>query len=141
MVPGAACRGVYETGEEEEVNFSLPWPPTLNTYWRHPTTGKLAGRHLISAEGRAYRHLVAGLTLGEENVLTGPVSIEICAVAPDRRRRDLDNIAKAVLDALVYCGTLADDSQVWDLRLRWRLKEGQIEVRAPGRIDLTVREV
>lgn len=35
--------------------FNLSWPPSVNKYWRHPTKGKLAGRHLISEEGRRYR--------------------------------------------------------------------------------------
>lgn len=126
------------------MNISLPWPPTLNTYWRHPNKGKLAGRHLISAEGRAYRQAVfydVWRLRKTDEPLTGPVSVEIHAIAPDRRRRDLDNLSKAILDALVFAHVLTDDSQVWDLRLRWRLKEGAIEVQAPGRIDLTVREV
>ena len=40
------------------LNYTLPYPPSVNTYWRHPSRGPLAGRHLISQEGRAYREAI-----------------------------------------------------------------------------------
>ena len=36
----------------------------------------------------------------------------------DRRRRDIDNIAKALLDALQHGGVYIDDSQIVDLRIK-----------------------
>lgn len=36
---------------------------------------------------------------------------------PDRRARDLDNLCKAPLDALVKAGVMADDSLIVDLRI------------------------
>jgi crossover junction endodeoxyribonuclease RusA len=36
---------------------------------------------------------------------------------PDRRRRDLDNILKALLDALQYGGAYQDDSQIDSLQV------------------------
>jgi crossover junction endodeoxyribonuclease RusA len=48
----------------------------------------------------------------------GQVSVTIDAYPPDRRRRDLDNVLKAALDALTHCGIWADDSQVAELRIR-----------------------
>lgn len=37
------------------IVLDLPFPPSANTYWRHPTRGPLAGRHLISEAGRNFR--------------------------------------------------------------------------------------
>lgn len=37
---------------------------------------------------------------------------------PDKRRRDIDNIPKAVFDALGSNGLYPDDSQIHDLRIR-----------------------
>ena len=48
----------------------------------------------------------------------GPVEVTIQAHPPDKRRRDLDNIIKPVLDALEG-PILVDDSQVTDLACRW----------------------
>lgn len=36
------------------MKLVLPFPPSVNTYWRAPNKGPLAGRHLISADGRNY---------------------------------------------------------------------------------------
>ena len=48
----------------------------------------------------------------------GPVEVTIQAHPPDKRRRDLDNIIKPVLDALEGL-ILVDDSQVVALACRW----------------------
>lgn len=45
------------------------------------------------------------------------VSVHITTHAPDRRRRDLDNINKALLDCLTHAGVYTDDSQIDDLHL------------------------
>lgn len=103
------------------MDLTLPWPPSTNTYWRHPTRGALAGRHLISEKGRSYRQavtdLVAESRLGPP--LDQPVRVEIVAFRPDRRRRDLDNLLKSILDSLTHAGVWTDDSLVADLRIRW----------------------
>jgi len=92
----------------------LPWPPTVNTYWR-----SVAGRVLISAAGRQYREAIADLALTERWKRHGSdrLKVEIEAWAPDKRRRDLDNVLKSLLDSLTHAGVWDDDSQVDDLRI------------------------
>lgn len=91
--------------------FTLPWPPTVNTYWRH-----VGAKVLISAEGRAYRKAVFGL-LAACGPLAAPVSLEIVACPPDRRKRDLDNLLKAPLDSMQHAGLYADDADVAKLTI------------------------
>lgn len=96
------------------VKFTIPYPPSVNSYWRHPTRGKLAGRHLISSAGRAYRTSVMAACHRQKilNIkMEGRLEISLAAVMPDRRRRDLDNILKAALDGISYAGVVLDDSQ------------------------------
>jgi len=96
------------------IILDLPWPPSVNSYWRHPTRGPLAGRHLISERGRAYRRAVMA-EVARRTLLQKPagrLSVHVDAFPPDNRRRDLDNIGKALLDALVHAGVIADDGDI-----------------------------
>ncbi len=71
----------------------------------------MAGRVLISEKGRDYRHAVKR-TVGAVVPIVGPVAVEIILCPPDRRRRDIDNCLKALLDSLTHAGVWEDDSQV-----------------------------
>lgn len=115
------------------VSLTLPWPPSVNHYWRHPTRGKLAGRHLISEKGRAYREAVAEAVLLQARGihLGGRLALTIIVHPPDRRRRDLDNVLKALLDAMTHTGIWADDSDIDDLRI---VRAG---VQPGGRVSVT----
>lgn len=90
----------------------LPFPPTLNTYYRH-----VGPKVLISRRGRDYRRLVGLLLLGCPR-FAAPVSLELAVRPPDNRRRDLDNLLKGLQDALVHAGLLADDSLIRRLSVR-----------------------
>jgi len=103
----------------KQLGFYLPWPPTMNTYWRH-----VGRKTLLSAAGREYREEALALLADAYPVAANPrpliagrlaVLLECCP--PDRRRRDLDNLPKALLDALTHAGVWGDDSQIDDLRL------------------------
>lgn len=119
------------------TTITLPYPPTINSYWR-----TVSGRVLISAKGRIYRTQVANavmLARRAGNVPAWPIpqrlAVRLDAAPPDRRKRDLDNITKALLDALTHAGVWLDDSQIDDLRI----------VRCPhmrgGQVVVTVTEV
>lgn len=94
----------------------LPWPPSVNHYWRRSKNGMMH----ISAEGLAFREAVGWNAVQQKapKQLTGDLIVDIEAFMPDRRRRDLDNILKALLDALTHAGVWLDDSQIVDLRIR-----------------------
>lgn len=92
------------------LSLSLPYPPTANTIWRH-----VKGRVLLSEKGRLYRRKVAMSVLGQigrSKAIGGPVALAMAVMPPDRKRRDLDNVLKATLDALTHAKIWGDDSQV-----------------------------
>lgn len=95
-------------------HITLPWPPSNNRYYRHNR-----GRTHISAEGQAYRDNVARIIKNAmlDIGLAMPVKIRIECHMPDRRRRDLDNLQKAVFDALTSAGFWLDDGQIDDMRV------------------------
>ena len=84
----------------EDVNLTLPYPPSINTYWRH-----VGPRVLISANGRRYRRAVGdavllGIGAGQiaAEPLPGRLAVLVEAAPPDRRARD------PVVAALVSTG-------------------------------------
>jgi crossover junction endodeoxyribonuclease RusA len=113
--------------------LSIPYPPSINHYWR-----RVGPRTLISREGRTFRRNVCALLGGggpRKPPSGGRIALAMDAFPPDRRRRDLDNIQKPVLDALEHAGIYEDDSQI-DLLLTRRR-----DVVAGGRLDVQVDEL
>lgn len=118
------------------VKIVLPWPPSVNRYWRHPNKGRLAGRSLISKEGREYRKAVADYVLLQRiPKLQGRFDVEITAWPPDRRRRDAANIEKGIGDGLTHAGVWDDDSQVRRITIEMR-----DEVVTGGMIEVVIRD-
>ncbi|WP_413734363.1 RusA family crossover junction endodeoxyribonuclease [Sodalis sp. RH21] len=119
--------------------LTLPFPPSVNSYWRAPNQGALAGRHLISVNGRRYRTDVLASVLEQLRrmpvALCHDLSIELVLYPPNRARRDLDNCFKALFDALTHAGIWQDDSQVKQLSARWG------EVTIGGKAEITIREM
>lgn len=115
--------------------LTLPWPPSANTIWRTVLVGKFP-RVLLSKAGRRYRSdvEVAVLAQGRGRV-EGPLAIEIVLFPPDRRRSDIDNRVKPVLDALQHAGVYADDYSVVRLAVERR------EPVKDGRAQVMIREV
>ena len=99
-----------------EASYQLPYPPSVNHYWR-----SVGGRMLISKEGRTFRRKVCAI-LGRcgAEPLDGDLSIEIIVYPPDRRRRDVDNVLKSLLDALEKGGAYENDSQIKRLTIEKR---------------------
>lgn len=90
------------------VEVDLPFPPSVNHYWRH-----VGPRTLLSHGGRAYRDAVCAQLAGRQLPrLCSTLALLIEIAPPDRRRRDLDNTLKGLLDSAQHGGLYADDSQI-----------------------------
>lgn len=91
------------------MNFTLPYPPTANLYWR-----VWRGRAVKSKKAREYQRKVALLAKSRaRQPIIGPVGVHVDVYRP-AKRGDLDNTLKVLLDALKGIA-YADDSQVVSL--------------------------
>lgn len=93
--------------------IELPYPPSANSIWRNIVVGGRA-RTVLSKEGREYRARVHAQLAGSVP-LEGPVAVMLRVYRP-RRIGDIDNTAKATLDA-VKGFLFVDDSQVVSLHM------------------------
>lgn len=90
------------------TELTLPYPPSVNHYWR-----TWRGRMLISRKGREYRERVlVTLRLAGVKPISGPLAVHVELYPPDERKRDADNALKAINDSLQHGGAFHDDSQI-----------------------------
>lgn len=117
-----------------KIEFVLPWPPSVNHYWFVLRKGKMAGQPIIGDEGKAYRKAVAEC-VREQRIprLTGKLAVTMVANEPNRIRRDIDNLPKAVLDSLKKAGVYEDDFDIDDLHIT----RGRIVPKGELRITIT----
>lgn len=112
------------------VRAELPWPPAANNL--HAV---VRGRKILSAEGRAYYALVAGLMVvaGNPRAPAGRLDVTVDLFPPNRLHRDIANCEKATIDSLVKAGVIAEDSLIDRLVLTRR------PVEAGGRVVVTIQ--
>ena len=99
--------GQAKPGDVVAGAVCLEYPPSVNHMYR-----RAGNRVILSPEVRAWReraHWYLRLA-GVVRPLEGPVSVSVIAYRP-RRRGDIDNLAKAILDALNGFA-YGDDEQV-----------------------------
>jgi crossover junction endodeoxyribonuclease RusA len=105
------------------MKLTLPFPPSVNTYWRAPNKGALKGRHLVSEGGRKFRKAAFASVVTQLNRIPKPItadlSVNVVLYPPNRARRDLDNYLKALFDALTNAKVWADDSQIKHMEISW----------------------
>lgn len=72
----------------------------------------------ISKRGRVFRQAVAEecATQGVQ-ALEGRLAVHVALFPPDKRKRDVDNVLKALLDACEHAGCYESDSQIDELHI------------------------
>lgn len=121
---------------DSRIVLDLPWPPSVNHYYMRTKFGMAIG-----ARGKAFRleaiYLCNREVLKAERFGAGQrLHVSVAAFAPDRRKRDLDNLNKCLLDALTHAGVYVDDSQIDHLELIRK----QVQNKA-GRVIVTIEEI
>jgi len=125
-----------------EIAFTVPWPPSVNNYyvrgeWRRARSGKMYQATGLTKEGQRYRDELPLVLLeqlhGRRVTFHGQVEVELECHPPDKRKRDLDNIEKALFDALQHARILGNDYQIW------RKTSERLHVVRGGCVRVTVR--
>jgi len=115
-----------------DISIGMPWPPSVNSYWRSIVVGKKI-RALISRAGRKYRDDAAA-SLIEQGVgglrIESRLHVVIVLHGPTDAKRDVDNFTKGIFDALTYAQVWIDDSQVDHLEVirGTKIKGGHVSV-------------
>lgn len=89
------------------MKLTLPFPPSVNGYWRATNTGMK-----ISASGRSFRSNAIAAILTQlkrrPQLITVNVEVTLLLYPPDKHNRDLDNYQKGLFETLTreYCGKM-----------------------------------
>ena len=94
---------------KKTIRLDLPYPPSVNTYWR--SNGK---RRYISPAGVKFTEEVSLIVKMQKpkTFADKQVAISVMIHPRSKRKFDLDNTLKAILDALMKAGMYDDDSQI-----------------------------
>ena len=107
--------------------LELPFPPSVNTYWRN-----FRGHMVLSKAGREYKAAVADYVATHNVPKYGAQKLKITLILQpkDKRKIDLDNRIKCVLDSLEEAGVFDDDFHIDDLHIMrgQQVKGGRILV-------------
>lgn len=117
------------------IELTTPWPPSVNRYWR-----MARGRFYVASPGKEYREAVRDEVFAlcarqKLSQLTGRLALKALLYPPDRRKRDIDNVGKAILDAIECSGLIVDDEQFDALMFQ------RCEIVPGGRVDLQLLEL
>jgi crossover junction endodeoxyribonuclease RusA len=114
------------------IELILPWPPSANNYIRH--AGKF---HYKTPAAKAFIKGVADEVLMKRSAkrLTSRLNVAIDLHQPDKRKVDIDNRIKPLLDALQSASVYLDDEQIDSLAVtRCKAIKG-------GCVRVTIEEV
>lgn len=113
--------------EVKKVCTVIPYPVgiSVNHCWK-----RVGNRTYLEPGVRRYRDEVYLALRNERSFNDGAVRLEIGMFPPDKRRRDIDNILKVVLDSLVHASLIEDDSQIMQLYVEKHppVKDGRLEL-------------
>lgn len=126
--------GIKQLPDNGKINIdlTLPWPPSVNQAYRC-----VNGYVRKSARSRQYFKDVAWLikAMRLTQFQNKRLKMLVRCFPPNKRKRDLDNIGKVLIDTLQNAELFYDDSQVDDLRFVRR------EPCAPGRVEVNIQEI
>jgi crossover junction endodeoxyribonuclease RusA len=118
---------------KKKVEFTLPWPPSINNYY-----GRNKKKVYLKPSVRKYFETAIFemfIQTGKPDKFYGKLKVLRDIYPPDKRRRDEDNIVKALNDVLMRANLIVDDSQI--------IKAANVKhkPKKPGYIKITLEEI
>ena len=111
----------------------LPFPPGVNNLFVN--VGK---RRVVAPAYQVWRNRAKWALTGADPHrklrCAGPFNVYMLFDRPDRRKRDLDGLAKAPLDLLVSMGVIDDDHLAQRITLEW----SYLTPAKPGSVTVTL---
>lgn len=127
LIKGFASDGLFEDDllmcEIEIV------PPSVNNYWLD--SGK--GRKRLSKRARHFTAVMKRFI--NPCRYEGLVSLSVQFAPPNKRKRDMDNILKPILDSLMKCGLILDDEQAYELVVK------RLPIQKNGKLVISVKKI
>ena len=103
----------------EMITVNFPFPPSLNNLFVNVAgKGRRPAKRYASWQVVACTEIMVQRVKWPKNRVGGPVEIQI-TLERDRRRMDIDNGAKAIIDTLVKMNIIDDDKNVEKLTIQW----------------------
>ena len=98
---------------ENHIEYIFPYPPTSNHYW-----GQVGNRRFVGKAGLAFRKEVSIIALKRtQSLYNARLKVKVYLYPPDKRKRDIDNNMKSLLDAMEHAGVYENDSQIDELHI------------------------
>lgn len=113
------------------IKLKLPYPPSANHYWG--VKGKI---RFVGKKGIEFRQNVKIIALQHtQSPLNERLHMEVYLYPPDKRKRDVDNVLKPLLDALEHANVYENDSQIDKLCVT------RMEVAKEGYCEVVIQEL
>lgn len=118
------------------VSLTLPYPPSANMMWRSTRNQKSLYKSSAYVAWINACHAAIPFRLRDE--IKGRFTVTISVDRPDRRKRDIDNLTKPILDVLKPTpqlkGVIEDDCLADEITIRWTSDEPK----KPAQVHVTI---
>jgi Holliday junction resolvase RusA-like endonuclease len=116
--------------QKKKVEFTLPFPPTINDYYGNRKGG---GRYLNpKAKNYLEKMPMVIKSLTKRVKLKGKIKIDYLFACPDNRKHDIGNLYKGLDDAIEKSGLIENDNDIY---------RGKTEKVYPDTVRLIVEEI
>jgi crossover junction endodeoxyribonuclease RusA len=115
------------------LRFVLTFPPSVNRLWRATKGGGVYRSPKYTQWRNVSLWEIQGQAKGK--LVKGEYKLTIRAVRPDKRKRDLDNILKAISDVCESAKVIEGDHLCMWIDARWVSEGPECEIIIEGMVD------